>query len=69
MSNLRFRAAAGGILHKRYITNIETLPDGTKIKVTLEEVIKRDFPDAIKTDITPVIIEVNAGYPRIKYNF
>ena len=35
----------------------------------LEEVLKRDFPDAIKTDITPVINEVNAGYPRIKYDF
>jgi hypothetical protein len=51
-------------IHKRYIIAIE----GDQL-VSLSDVLKRDFPDVIKTDITPVVDGFNTGYPRIKYNF
>ncbi|MCX2484522.1 hypothetical protein [Pedobacter sp. MR2016-24] len=52
------------VLHKRYIVAIE---DGHLVNI--RQVIDRDFPDVIKSDITPVLEDLKAGYPRIKYKF
>lgn len=60
--------AKKGKLHKRYIISIDELADGTKSLSQLDNYLQ-SFPVSIKTDLTPVMKNVNVGYPRIKYNF